>query len=117
MFMTKRILPYTKQLVLLALYDVLDEDGGDYRRDANGNVSADVRVYGNKSGFSVFIGEQPPATELTVAVTNPCGGLSEQGKERAADYIADRVEQLLENELKINALIGRDGNKNSYEEE
>ena len=48
--------------------------------------------------------EQPPATVLTVEISAPCEGLSRQGEQRAVDYLADRVEQLLENELKISAL-------------
>lgn len=47
---------------------------------------------------------------MTVTMTNPCEGLSEQGKQRAVDFIADRVAQLMENELRINSLMkGRGG--------
>ena len=63
-----------------------------------------MTVYGNKSGFTLSVSEQPPATVLTVEISDPCQGLSVQGQRRAADYLADRVEQLLENELKISAL-------------
>lgn len=106
MTVTRRTLPYTKQLVLLALYDVLEQEQSDYRKDeSNGNIITRINVYGNKSEFTVSITEQSPATDLTVAVTSPCEGLSEQGKQRAVDFLADRIEQLLENELKINALL------------
>ena len=38
-------------------------------------------------------------------------GFPGRAKERAVDYLADRVEQLLENELKLSALIkSRGGN-------
>lgn len=108
MDMTRRILPYTKQLVTFALYDVLDQEHGEYQMDGqSGGIAADLSVYGNRIGFRVCVREQSPATELTVAVTKPCDGLSEQGKQRAADFLADRVAQLLENELRINALLGR----------
>ena len=53
--------------------------------------------------------EQPPDTVLNVEISAPYGGLSVQGQRRAADYLADRVEQLLENELKISALTKSKG--------
>ena len=91
MISVQRILPYTKQLVLYALYDVLDSEER------------------NRSGFTLSVSEQPPATVLTVEISAPYGGLSRQGEQRAADYLADRVEQLLENELKISALLRTKG--------
>ena len=100
----RRNLPYTKQLVLYALYDVLDSEESEYDKAENGRIAAKVTVYGNKSGFTLSVSEQPPVTVLTVHVSAPCQGLSVQGQRRAADYLADRVEQLLENELKISAL-------------
>ena len=105
MISVQRILPYTKQPVLYALYDVLDSEESEYNKAENGRIAAKVTVYGNQSGFELSVSEQPPVTVLTVQVSTPCQGLSEQGQRRAADYLADRVEQLLENELKISALI------------
>lgn len=102
----KRILPYTKQLVFFALYDVLDGEKSEYKVEKEAaKITADVKVYDNISGFAFHIGENPPATELTVTVERPSDGLSLQGEKRAADYLADRVAQFLENELKINALL------------
>ena len=101
----QRILPYTKQLVLYALYDILDSEESEYDKAENGCIAAEVTVYGNRSGFELSVSEEPPATVLTVQMSEPCAGLSEQGKLRAADYLADRVEQLLENELKIEKLL------------
>ena len=101
----QRILPYTKQLVLYALYDVLDSEESEYDKAENGRIAAKVTVYGNQSGFTLSVSEQPPATVLTVEISAPYGGLSRQGHQ------ADRVEQLLENELKLSALIkSRGGN-------
>ena len=100
----QRILPYTKQLVLYALYDVLDSEESEYDKAENGRIAAGITVYGNRSGFTLSVSEQPPVTVLTVQISAPYGGLSRQGEQRAVDYLADRVEQLLENELKISAL-------------
>lgn len=103
----QRILPYTRQLVLMALYDVLDQEKSEYHKDTGGDILAGVTVYGNYSEFSFTVSEDIPATNLSVAVVSPGTGLSEQGKQRAANYMADRVEQLLENELKIKNLIAK----------
>lgn len=103
----QRILPYTRQLVLLALYDVLDQEKSEYHKDTGGDIFAGVTVYGNYSEFSFTVSEDMPATNLSVAVVSPGIGLSEEGKQRAVTYLADRVEQLLENELKIKNLIAK----------
>lgn len=101
----QRILPYTKQLVLYALYDILDSEESKYEKTENGYIAAQITVYGNRSGFELSVSEVPPVTVLTVQMSDPCKGLSEQDKLRAADYLADRVEQVLEKELKLSATI------------
>lgn len=105
----RRNLPYTKQLVLYALYDVLDSEESEYDKAENGRIAAKVTVYGNQSGFELSVSEELPATVLMVQISAPCQGLSVQGQQRAVDYLADRVEQLLENELKISALTKSKG--------
>ena len=105
----RRLLPYTKQLVLYALYDILDSEESEYDKGADGRITASVTVYGNRSGFVLSVSEEPPVTALTVQVSAPCQGLSRQGELRAADYPADRVEKLLENELKLSALMKSKG--------
>ena len=84
---------------------MLDQENSKYHKDTGGDILAGVTVYGNYSKFSFTVSENIPATNLSVAVVSPDIGLSEQGMQRAATYLADRVEQLLENELKIKNLI------------
>ena len=81
----RRVLPYTKQLVRYALYDILDSEQSEYEKTEDGWIAANITVYGNRSGFTLSVSEDPPATVLTVQVSAPCEGLSEQGKLRAAD--------------------------------
>ena len=83
----------------------LDQEKSEYRKGTGGDILAGVTVYGNYSEFSFTVSEDMPATKLSVAVVSPGIGLSEEGKQRAVTYLADRVEQLLENELKIKNLI------------
>lgn len=105
MISVQRILPFTKQLVLYALYDVLDSEQSEYEKTATGCICARVTVYGNPSGFVLSVSDAPPATVLTVDIPDPCQGLSRQGQRRSVQYLADKVEQLLENELQINKLL------------
>lgn len=111
MISVQRILPYTKQLVLYALYDVLDSEESEYDKQENGRIAAKVTVYGNQSGFELSVSEKLPATALMVQISAPCHGLSVQGQRRAVEYLAYRVEQLLENELKISVFIKQKGDK------
>ena len=54
---------------------------------------------------AALISEQTGRKAFSAAVP----GLSRQGEQRAVDYLADRVEQLLENELKLSALLKTKG--------
>lgn len=95
-----KTLPYAKQLVFMALFDILEQENGSYKKDSEKDtVFADIPVYGNISSFNIHIRESPPATEMEVSVVKPFKGLSVKGQQRAVDYIADSVEQMLENEL------------------
>ena len=109
MISIRRNLPYTKQLVLYALYDVLDSEKSEYDKQESGGIAAGITVYGNRSGFTLSVSEHPPDTVLAVEISDPCEGLSRQGEQRAVDYLADRVEQLLENELKLSVMMKSKG--------
>ena len=95
-----KTLPYAKQLVFMALFDILEQENSSYKKDSEKDtVFADIPVYGNISSFNIHIRESPPATEMEVSVVKPFHGLSMKGQQRAAHYIVDSVEQMLENEL------------------
>ena len=87
-------------------YNVYREDVREAANFSRSPYYMDCLLY-----TSLSVSEELPATVLTVQISAPCEGLSEQGELRAADYLADRVEQLLENELKLSALMkSRGGN-------
>ena len=105
----KRLLPYVRRYVQMAVYDVLDAEGAEYRKEESGAVVARLSVYGNVSTFSLSTDTfslsteiQDVGTGLTVSMREPCPGLSAQGEERAVTAVADKVAQYLENELMIN---------------
>ena len=101
-----RLLPYARHLVKLAVCDVLEQEGClDFVRDgADGAILAQVTVYDNPGQFSIAVWDGPVGTELSVSITKPRPGLSPEGQRRAVNYLADRVEQLLENELRLEPL-------------
>ena len=98
----KRLLPYVRRYVQMAVYDVLDAEGAEYRKEESGAVVARLSVYGNVSTFSLSAEICDTGTGLTVSVCDPCPGLSAKGEERAVTAVADKVAQYLENELMIN---------------
>ena len=99
---TKRTLPYNRQYVILAVYEVLDKNGAEYEKTDAFTILAEMSVYGNLSRFSVSVNEQETGTELTVTMIHPCEGLSDTGIRRATTAISDSISQHLENELEIN---------------
>lgn len=99
---TRITLPYNRQYVLFAVYEVLDKNGAEYEKTDASTVLAEMSVYGNLSRFSVCVNEREAGTELTVTMVHPCDGLSDAGIRRATTAIADSVSQHLENELEIN---------------
>ncbi len=99
---TKRTLPYNRQYVIFAVYEMLDKNGAEYEKTDASTVLAEMSVYGNLSRFSVSVNEREAGTELTVTMIHPCNGLPDAGIRRATTAIADSVSQHLENELEIN---------------
>ena len=101
---TRITLPYNRQYVLFAVYEVLDKNGAEYEKTDASTILAEMSVYGNLSRFSVSVNEQEAGTELTVTMIHPCDGLSDAGIRRATTAIADSISQHLENELEMNRL-------------
>ena len=101
---TRITLPYNRQYVIFAVYEVLDKNGAEYEKPDASTVLSEMSVYGNLSRFSISVNEQEAGTELTVTMIHPCEGLSDAGIRRATTAIADSVSQHLENELEINRL-------------
>ena len=99
---TRIMLPYNRQYVIFAVYEVLDKNGAEYEKTDSSNILAEMPVYGNLSRFSVSVNEQEAGTILTVTMKQPCKGLSDAGIRRATTAIADSISQHLENELEIN---------------
>ena len=68
----KRLLPYVRRYVQMAVYDVLDAEGAEYRKEESGAVVARLSVYGNVSTFSLSTEIQDVGTGLTVSMREPC---------------------------------------------
>lgn len=71
----KRNLPYMRQYVIVAVYDILDKDGvHKYKKTDASTIVAEMSVYGNKSVFSISVSEQICGTELIVSLVQPYEG-------------------------------------------
>ena len=95
------LLPYDRQLVRLAVCDVLEQEGClDFVRDEPGGaILADVTVYGDPGRFSIALRDGLAGTELSVSITDPRPGLSPARQRRAESYLARRVLQLVESTI------------------
>lgn len=101
---TKRMLPYIRQYVVIAIYEVLDKFGAKYEKTDSSTIASEISVYGNTSRFSISVDEQALGTELFVTMVHPCEGLSSFGIQRAITAVADNISQYLENEIVMNRL-------------
>lgn len=95
---TQRTLPYVRQYVVVAIYEVLEQHGVSYEKTDSSTVISEIPVYGNKSVFSISVSEQTDGTQLLVTMMRPYTGLSDEGIERAITAVADQIAQYLENE-------------------
>lgn len=99
----KSILPYGRQYVIVAIYEVLDKSGACYEKTGSSTISSEMSVYGNTSRFFISVNEQVSGTELLVTMVHPCEGLSSLGIQRAITAVADNISQYLENEIIMKA--------------
>ena len=60
---TRIILPYNRQYVIFAVYEVLDKNGAEYEKTDASTILAEMSVYGNLSRFSVSVNEQETGTD------------------------------------------------------
>lgn len=95
---TQRTLPYVRQYVVVAIYEVLEQYGVSYEKTDSSTVISEIPIYGNKSVFSISVSEQTDGTQLLVTMMRPYTGLSDDGIERAITAVADQIAQYLENE-------------------
>lgn len=90
----RRSLPYVRQYVIVAIYEVLEQLCAPYEKTDASTILSEIPVCGNKSVFSISVSEQ----QMIVTMVRPCTGLSEDGVQRAVTAVADRISQYLENE-------------------
>lgn len=91
----RRSLPYVRQYVIVAIYEVLEQLCAPYEKTDASTILSEIPVYGNKSVFSISVSEQAEGTQMLVTMVRPCTGLSEDGVQRAVTAVADRISQYL----------------------
>ena len=95
---TQRTLPYVRQYVVVAIYEVLEQYGVSYEKTDSSTVISEIPIYGNKSVFSISVSEQTDGTQLFVTMMSPFTGLYDDGIEKAITAVANQIAQYLENE-------------------
>ncbi len=97
----KRIIPYGFRVVKAAVADIADDLSEDAASDKKtGRVLATVRVFGNDSRVAFQTRSVDGAsTEIKVTFVEPSAKLSVDGLKRTLNYLADSIEQLIENEF------------------
>lgn len=98
----KRVLPYGRQYVIIAVYEVLDKYGAVYEKEDSSTIVAEITVYDNTCTFLIAVNGQGAKTELTVALCALQSALSADGINRSVTAVADSISQYLENEININ---------------
>lgn len=111
---TKRTLPYVRQYVIIAIYEVLDNYGAEYEKTDDSTIVSEISIYGNKSCFSISVNNEEMRTELTVIMLQPYTGLSDLGIQRSINAVADSISQYLENELVLSQLDEIENNTKSF---
>lgn len=105
---TQRMLPYARQYVIVAIYEVLEQGDDQYEKTDASTIVSEISVYGNKSVFSISVSEPADGTQLLVTMVRPHKYLSADGIQRAVTAVADRISQYLENETVLaNASLRR----------
>ena len=108
MITARRIVACGGQYVIVAMYEVLEQDRIRYEKTESSTIVSEISVYGNKSVFSISVSEQADGTQLLVTMVRPHKYLSADGIQRAVTAVADRISQYLENETVLaNASLRR----------
>ena len=99
---TVRHLSFKKRFVTFAVYDILERSKGVYHRDKlTGEISAEFNVYDNIHSFRITVKDADNADEsiMQIICDTDESDISVRASQRAVNFLADSVEQLLENEL------------------
>lgn len=90
---TQRMLPYARQYVIIAIYEILERNGVPYQK----TDSSTVVFHGNEGIFSISVSEQVEGTKLFVTMEQANADLSQDG-ERAIKAVTKQISHYLENE-------------------
>ena len=95
----KRILPYPTIFVRAVALDIVESISEDATVDKeHWKLSGTMKIYGIDSFFSMEIDARDDEhTVMEIKMLKPNSKLSTEGKNRAISFLADSIEQLLEN--------------------
>lgn len=89
-----RMLPYTRQYVIIAIYEILERHGIPYHK----TDSSTVVFHGKEGIFSISVSEQVEGTQLFVTIEHANAALSQTGSQRAINAVTRQISEYIENE-------------------
>ena len=97
----RHTVPYTIEYVKAASFDIVETLSDDATaKKETWQLVGTMNVYGNKSIISLETEEVDDRnTDVCIKMVVPAKNLTAEGEKRALSFIADSIEQLLENTL------------------
>ncbi len=104
----ERDYPFGRRLLLSGIYDIVDRLKGRTEYDSQtGTITCRLNVYERTSTFAFAVNSTDDGSHMRVTVLRPSDGLSMQGQERALRFLADSLDQHVENTLADRAIPDR----------
>ena len=96
----ERHYPFGRKLLLFGIYDILERMKAETEYDEKtGRVTCTLDIYEQRSVFTFETHQAGDGSSLTLELLVPAAALSEKGQERALRFLADSIDQHVENTL------------------
>lgn len=88
----KENLHYPRRMVVFAVFDVIDQLGGEYEQAMAGDITAKITVLGKTSRYAFAVTEVTLETSiLHISLLQTLERLTEEEKQLALQYLMDSV--------------------------
>lgn len=88
----KENLNFPRRMVVFAVFDIIDQMGGEYEQATAGDIKAKVTVLGKTSQYAFAVTEMTSETSiLHISLLQTMDHLTEEEKQLAIHYLLDSV--------------------------
>ncbi len=93
--------PFGRQLLRAGIYDIIDRLKGqaEYGGEDSGKIIRALTVFERASVFAFEMSPAEGGSRLVIELVKTAAGLSDNGQERALRFMADSLDQHIENSL------------------